>query len=175
MEENVKGAFGPSVLRGVYLGVALILFSLILYLLGIDRESPVQYVSYLILIVGLAWSIFAFRNKDLGGFCTYGKAFSAGFYTALIASLLTGIYTFINVTAIDPGMIGEILLRAEEGMLASNPNMTDDQLEIALSWTEMMTTPIMMSVFNFIGNLLVSTILSLIIAIFAKRENNQIA
>lgn len=171
----MKGAFGPSLLRGVYLGIALILFSLIMYLLDVDRTSPIIYISYLVLAVGLFWSIISFRDKDLGGFCSYGKAFSAGFYTALIASLIAGIYTFIYAQVIDPGLAGEILLEAEEKMLLQNPDMADEQIEMALSITEMMTSPIMMAVWSFVGNLVVSTAFSLIISIFAKRENDQIA
>ncbi len=175
MDEKLKGAFGPSVLRGIYVGVALILFSLILYLTDVDRQSWIMYISYVIMALGLFWSIIEFRNKDLGGFCSYGKAFSAGFYTGLIASFIAAIYTFIYATSIDPGFAQEILLEAEENILATNPDMPDDQLEMALSMTEMMTSPIMMAVWGFVGNLFTSTILSLIIAIFAKRENNQVA
>lgn len=171
----MKSAFGPSLIRGVYLGIALILFSLIIYLLGVDRTSPIVYLSYLVLAIGLFWSVVSFRDKDLGGYCSYGKAFSAGFYTGLIASLLAGIYTFVYAQVIDPGLAGEILLEAEEKMLMQNPDMPDEQIEMALSMTEMMTTPIMMAVWGFVGNLVVSTVFSLIISIFAKRENNQIA
>ncbi len=170
-----KSAFGPSLISGIYLGVALILFSLIMFLLDIDRESPIMYISYIVLAVGLFWSVISFRNKHLGGFIEYKTAFGAGFYTGLFASILAAIFTYIYVTAIDPGLIDEILIQAEEQMLEQNPNMTDEQIEQGLAMTETFTSPVMISVWAFLGNLVISTILSLIIAIFAKRENKEIA
>ena len=174
MEEK-KSAFGPSVISGIYLGIALIVFSLITFLLDVDMESPITYISYVILAIGLYWAIITFRDKHSGGFIDYKGAFGAGFYTGLFASFLLGIFTYIYVQYIDTGLVQEILIKAEEGMLEQNPNMSDEQIDQALSMTEMFTSPIMMGVWGFVGNLFVSTILSLIIAIFAKRENKEIA
>jgi len=60
-------------------------------------------------------------------------------------------------------------------MLEGNPNISDEQLEQALSMTEKFTSPVMITVFAFLANVIFATILSLIIAIFAKRENNAAA
>ena len=60
-------------------------------------------------------------------------------------------------------------------MLEQNPNMSNEQLDQALAMTETFTSPLMMGIMGFIMNLVVSTIFSLIIAIFAKRETKQVA
>jgi len=60
-------------------------------------------------------------------------------------------------------------------MLEQNPDMSNEQIDQALSWTEMFTTPIMMGVMSLIANVFLSAIFSLLIAIFAKRENQNIA
>lgn len=169
-----KSAFGPSILPGIYLGVSLVLFSLITFLLDVDIQSPIKYVSWLILAAGLFWAIISFRDKQMGGFIDYKGAFSSGFYTGLIASIIAGLFMFVYVQYIDPGIIDQILLETE-ATLEQNPNMSDEQIEQALEMTESFTSPILMSVFGFLGNLVASTVLSLIIAIFAKRENKEIA
>lgn len=170
-----KSAFGPSAVSGVYVGAALIVFSLITFLLDVDFESPIKYISYLILALGLFWAVISYRDKHMGGTIDFKGAFTAGFYTALIAALIGGIFTFVYVEYIDTGIVEQILVKAEEDMLERSPNMSDEQLEQALDMTETFTSPILMSVFSFIGNLVVSIIFSLIIAIFAKRENKEIA
>ncbi|MFK5857331.1 MAG: DUF4199 domain-containing protein [Bacteroidota bacterium] len=175
MEEKMKSAFMPSLMPGIYLGFALIIYTLILFVLDIDMESPAKYVSYVLMAVGLYLSIVSFRDKHLDGFISYGKAFSAGFYTGLFASLLGAIFTLFYVQYIDTELIANILIVAEEGMLEQNPDMSNEQLDQALSMTEMFTSPIMLGVISFIANLLLSAVLSLIIAIFAKRENQNIA
>lgn len=174
MEEK-KSAFMPSLMPGIYLGFVLIIFSLLLFVLDVDMESPIKYLSYVIMALGLFWAVVSYRDKQMEGYIEYGTAFSAGFYTGLFAAVLSGIFTFIYVQYIDTGLIDEILLKAEEAMLEQNPDISDEQLDQALSMTEMFTSPIMMGILGFVGNLLGSTILSLIIAIFAKRENKQVA
>ncbi len=171
----MKSAFMPSLMPGIYLGFALIMYTLVLFILDVDMESPLKYGSYAIMAIGLYMSIIAFRDKQLDGFISYGKAFSAGFYTGLFASVIASIFTIIYVQYIDTELIANILLVAEESMLEANPDMSNEQIDQALSMTEMFTSPIMMGVMGFIANLILSAILSLIIAIFAKRENNNIA
>lgn len=175
MEEKQKSAFMPSLMPGIYLGFVLIIYSLLMFILDVEHESYINYFSYVILAAGLFWSVVSYRDKQLGGYIEYGKAFSAGFYTGLFASALAGIFLYIYVQYIDPGIIEEILIKAEESMLEQNPDISNEQLEQALSWTETFTSPVMMGVMGFIMNLIVSAIFSLIIAIFAKRENKQVA
>ena len=169
-----KSAFGPSAISGVYLAVALIVFSLLTFLLDVEYDSPIKYISYAILAIGLYLTIVSYRDKHMGGFISYKGAFTSGFYTALIASLITGLFTFIYVEYIDTTLVEQILITTEETMLESNPDMSDEQIEQALSYTEMFTSPVVMSIFGFLGNLVVSIILSLIISIFAKRENKEV-
>ena len=171
----MKSAFMPSLMPGIYLGFALIMYTLVLFILDVDMESPLKYGSYVIMAIGLYLSIVAFRDKQLDGFISYGKAFSSGFYTGLFASVIASVFTIIYVQYIDTELIANILLIAEESMLEANPDMSNEQIDQALSMTEMFTSPIMMGVMGFIANLILSAILSLIIAIFAKQENNNIA
>lgn len=171
MEENNKSAVMPSLTYGIYLGFALIIFSLILFLLEVEFDSKLTWISYLIMAAGLFWAMISFRDKHNGGFASYGKAFGTGFWTGLFAAIVSAIFTYFYVIYIDAGLIDQILLQAEEAILETNPNMSDEQLEQALSMTEMFTSPVMMTVWAFVGNLVGATLLSLIIAIFAKRED----
>lgn len=168
--ENQKSAFKPSLTYGLLLGIALIVYSLIMYLLDIDLESKIQWIAYLIIAGGLYWAMTSFKDKLSGGFITYGKAFGVGFWTGLFAAVVSGIFTYIYVTMIDPGMIEEILLNAEDKILESNPNIGDEELEMALSYTEKFTSPVMIAILGFLSSAFFATILSLIIAIFVKRE-----
>ena len=175
MEENNKSVIMPSLMYGVYLGLTLIVYSLLLFLFDVDSESWLKWISYVIMAAGIFWAMISIRDKQLGGFMSYGKAFGSGFWTVLFASVITAIFTYFYVIYIDTGMIDEILLKAEESMLEGNPNMSDEQLDQALAMTEKFTSPVMISVWAFIANVIFGTILSLIIAIFAKRENTGAA
>ena len=70
-------------------------------------------------------------------------------------------------------MIIEIVNNAEENILKRSPNISDAELEMALKYTANFTTPVMMAVWAFVANVIVSVILSLIVSIFIKRDNVQ--
>lgn len=173
MENKNQSTFMAAFTPAILIAVILIVFSLLMYLLDFEYDSSVNYISYVFLAVGLWWAITSYRNKQEGGFISYGKAFSMGFFVGLIASVLVSVYFYIYVQYINPGLIEEILLNAEDEMLTANPDMSDEQIDQALGMVEMFTSPLMMTVMGFIMNLIASTVLSLIIAIFAKREKTE--
>lgn len=171
MDDQKKSSFQASFMPGVFLGIALVIFSLVMYLLGVDMQSGWQYLSLIIMVIGLYWSMITNRDRNLQGNMSYGQAFGTGFWTGLIATIIGAIFTYVYVVYIDPGFADQILANAEEKMLEQNPNMSDEQLDMALSMTEKFTSPIMIALWGFVANVIFATILSLIIAIFAKREN----
>ena len=175
MEENQKSPFQFAIMPGIYLGIVLIVVSLVFFLLDVAYDSPIMYLSYLVMAAGLFYAMITYRDKSLGGLISYGTAFGVGFWTLLIATILGTIYGYFYVTMIHPGLAEEILINSEEAILDSNPNMSDEQLEQALSFTEMFTTPIMMTVWGLVGNLFFGTIITLLIAIFVKREDKSLA
>lgn len=175
MEEKQNSAFMSSLTSGFILAIVLIAFSLLMYFLDVDRESKIMWLSYLILAAGLYWSVISYRKKIPGEFLTYGQAFVSGFLTGLFASAIMAIFTYVYIQYIDTTLIDKILAKAEETIINRQPDISDEDLDTALSMTRRFTSPVMMSVFSFIGNVILSTLFSLIIAIFAKREDNRLA
>lgn len=170
MENQKKSLFQPSVMPGIFLGIAFIIFSLVLFLLDINMQSGWNYLSLILMVIGLYWSMITVRDKTLGGFISYKQAFIVGFWTGLIATIISIIFTYVQVTVIDPGFAQELLDKAIEQALERNPDMSDAELEQTESITKIFTSPTMITVWGFIGSLFFTALLSLIIAIFAKRE-----
>lgn len=174
MEETTQ-IQGPSVksvgLRyGVILGVVSILFFLILVLSGLDMNSPVRWVGIPIniVIIVLAHNYF----KDRGdGFMSYGQGMGITFWLGLIGSAISSIFTYIYLKFIDQSMIGMIRDQQLEAM--EQQGMSDEQIEQAMQYTEMFTSPEMMLVFGFIGGILMLIICGLIVTIFTQKKNPQ--
>jgi len=173
MDEQKTSNVNVSLINGLYLGAALIVYSLILFLLGLPRDNWLQYLSYLLMIVGVVLAIKQWRDKYNNGFLSYGQAFSNGFLTLLFAGILTSIYIFLFFQFIAPGEVAKMAEMAEEKMLEQNPNITDDELAIAMKWTTMMMKPWLMALWGLLGTAIVGLIISSIVAIFMKKEDNQ--
>ena len=174
MEEKPRSATMHAIYYGLITGAAMIVFSLILYITDLHMNRTLGYISFLILIGGMIWGTLEFRKQSPNGFLTYGKAFSTCFLIALFAAILSALYTFVFAEFINPNFTQEILDKAREGMMNSDRPMTDEQMEQAMAWTERFTTPVMMAIWGFITTLIISAVLSLVAAIFLKKEDKSL-
>ena len=175
MEENNNSAFMPSLVSGLMLGVLLVIYSLVLYLFDFNENVWLAAVSYLITGAFLFFAITSFRDNKQNGFLTFGKGVGLGTLIGFFASLILALFTYIYISYIDPGVIEESMIRAEESILQSQPNISDDDLDKAMEMVEIFTSPGMMAVMGIIWYTMVSVVLSLLISIFAKREDINIA
>ncbi len=168
--EQKKSSIGKfSLSYGLIVGVLLILWSLIMHIFDIDRESYISFISYLILLGGIIWGSKIYRDNYSGGFITYGKSFSVGFLVGLFGSILASIFFFIFLKYIDPSAIAAILEKAEEEILKSNPDISDEQLEKIYPFIIALTHFI-----YFISNVGAAAIISLIASIFIKKEQKLV-
>jgi hypothetical protein len=174
MEEKPRSASMHAVNFGLLTGGAMIVYSLILYIANLYMNRPLGYVSFLILVGGMVWGTLVFRKQSLNGFMSYGKAFSTCFMIAIFAAILSAVYTYIFATFLHPGFSQEILEKSREELMNSGRQMTDEQIEQALSWTEKFTTPVMLAIWGLISTAVISAIISLIAAIFLKKEDKSL-
>jgi len=169
-----KSIFSSSLVAGVLVSVALIIFRLVLFLLDVDKESYIQFGYYIVFALGLAWATYSVRNSKLDGFATYGRAFMIGLYASISIAVIMAVYTYVYMKYIDPSFVDNLLVNAEDKMIETNPDMSEDDLNKALEMTKIFMQPGLMSVFSIFGSIITGALLSIIIAIFAKREQVSI-
>lgn len=168
MEDKNPSLGRITFIYGLLLALAMIVFSLILFILDLDQNKYIQFISYVILLVGIIWSQIHFRDKYSGGFLNYGRSFSVGFLTALFAAIVMSIYAYVYFAYIDPGALQDAMIRAEEEMLSRG--LEDMEVEQALIWAEKMQKPWIYAMWALLGNVLIGVIMALITAVFTKRE-----
>lgn len=178
MEQNIAVKKKVSVVRnainyGVLLGIVLIIADLLFYMLNVSRESIFRYLNLILILVGLIMGILNYRNQINEGLISYEKSLGSGVLIGFFASVIVAIYMVIFLKFIDPGMIDEMLRKAEEKMLDQNPSMLDEDLEAAMKYTKIFRSPVWMSIWSIIGSTFVSFIASLIISIFTRKKDNS--
>lgn len=165
---NKPSLFKASLNYGLMLGGALVLYSLLLYVLGMTGNQTLGYVSFVIYIILMILGIKEYRDKMSGGFISYGNSFVIGFLIALIGGLISAIFSFILFKFIDPALLQTTLDKARQSM--EDKAMTEEQIEMAMKWTQSMMSPIGMLISSFIGSAIFGAIISLIVSIFMKKE-----
>lgn len=167
MEEKPVSLMKSSLIYGIYLGIVSILLSVVLYVMGYTFEQWVQYTGYVVLTVGIIWAQVAFK-KALGGEMTYGQALGVGTMTVVFSSVLSGIYTYLLYTVIDPSLLDQLRIFTEQQMLERG--VSEEQLDATIAITSKLQSPPIMAVMAVIGGGFLGLIISLITGIFTKKN-----
>ncbi len=128
-----KGSVWQATLNsGLILGLALVIYTLLLYFFDQTLNKTLGYVSILIIIIGLILGIKSFRDDFRGGVMSYGQGIGAGTIIGLYAGIIMAIFTFLLYKVIDPDLIGKLLTFTEETYLESGrmpEEMIDQMME----------------------------------------------
>ena len=171
MENNNKKSLVKSTMNyGAMLGLALIIYSLLLWMFDATTNQSLGYVSFVITIAGIILATRAYRDQEQGGYISYGRALGVGTLTALWAGIITSFFTYLLYTVIDPGLIDKTYAVMEQAYY--DAGMSDDQIEMAMNMATRFTNPLMMSVLGFLSSVFMGFIFSLITSIFLKREGD---
>ncbi len=173
MENNNYPVTRHSFMYGVYISALLIIVSLVVFVLELYAETWVAYVNYAILLGGVIISSLHYRNNRMGGFVTYGQSFSAGFMAGLYAAIIAGIFTFIFMSFMGDDYTAILLQKAEERMLEKRPDMSDEEYDMAMKFTENMMKPWWMAFMGLLNYVFFSLVFSLIASIFIKRPKPE--
>ncbi len=171
MEENKQPALIKSTMNyGAMLGLALVIYTILLWMMDALARTGLASVSYIIMIAGIVFATKTFRDQEQGGFITYSRALGVGTLTCVFAGVITAFFTYLLYTVIDPGLIDKTYATMEQAYY--DAGMTDSQIEMAMSMAKRFTNPVMMSVLGFLGSAFMGFIFSLITSIFLKKEED---
>ena len=163
---------------GAVYGVIMILLFVIVYALGINpaenraiglSQSVLSNLILPLLFIYLGCESF---KKGNNGFASFVECLKVGVSITFVAGLIFAVFNLI-FNLIFPEYADEMLKSQRQIMLTQNPNMTSDQVEMALSITKkamspVFAFPIILVTFSFFG-----LIYSLIIGLIVKKENPQ--
>lgn len=163
--------WSTAMVYGLYIGVILMLYSVILYVSGQTQNKTLGYLSFLLYGGSIVVAQIYYRNRELDGIITYSQALGFGVAIMLFSGIVTALYTIILYSFIDPSLIDQMKTMQEEAMMQKG--MSEDQIEAAMSIASKMMTPAWMSIMGLIGSVLIGTIISLVSSTFVKKLPNE--
>ena len=168
MEETKNDLLKHSATYSAIIGFALIIYSVLLYILNLTMSKSLGYLSFLIIIGGLYVGIKNFRDNNPDKAISYGRAVGVGVLICVFFGFLASVFTYLQFRFIDPGLVDKMIEIAEEKMLEKG--LPEDMIEMQITGMSKMFTPGIMAIFGFFSNLFWGTIISLILAAILKRE-----
>jgi hypothetical protein len=171
MENQKNLLFKHAMNYGLIMGVALVILSLITYLAGaVKAPTWVSFINYAIMIGIIIWGTMKYRDEVLSGAISYGNALGFGVLISLFAGIIVAVFTYIQITLIDPDFISKMLAIVEEELVKRG--MPDEQIEMAVEMQKKFMTPLIMTVSSLLGMVVMGFIFSLITSIFLKKEKS---
>ena len=173
--DDLNKILSSSVKKGFILGIAFILFTTITYISDIHLFSISTGIAAFIIVFGgeIVYSIISakrYRN-ELGGKITYLQVATYIFSLMLVASIINAIFNYALYNLIDPDYLNMQVEYFAEDMADF---ISGDQLEETLAKMDEKVVEM-----KEIGGMLlqsgtVSIVMSLILALFIKKDINDI-
>jgi len=174
MEEKQKSIAANALQFGLFAGGAMIVYFLVLYIFNQHLNRNLSSLGFIFLIAAMAYGTFQYRQQYMNNFMSYGKAVTSCFLIGVFAIALSSVFNFIFYNYIDPGVVQQMLDMAREKMLEKAPNMSDQQMETALSMQAKFMSPVALTFFGLFFGAIISLLVSLLVAIFLKKEDKSI-
>ena len=145
----------------------VIAYSLGIYLAGVTNTA-FNYLSYVFFIAILVFAVKNWRDKEKGGFLTYGQAMGYETWFAVYYSISMAIWTYVFMAYIAPGLMDSEMLKQE--MLMEQRGMPPEQVEMAMKYARMFSTPPVIACIALFGGMFFLTIINLIVAAVVKKD-----
>lgn len=156
---------------GIIIGVILLLIVAAMYATGMLQEGVQwpMYIYYGLYPFLIGYTVHAYRKAN-GGFLSLGQALKVGVTAAVIGGIIYAIYNIIFVKFIDPGLTEQIMDMTREKMFEQNPDMTEEQADVAMGFVEKFSDPFIGGAFFIVLSAFFGFIYSLISGLIFKRE-----
>lgn len=160
---------------GAVLGIILVGFALLFFLLQIDSGTSIlpSIVNNLVIIGFLIFSILKYRNTENEGFISYGESLKLGTTITFFSSIILAFYSYLYIYYLHPEASNEILNAAQDAMLENNPDISDKDLDLALQMMRNFLQPHWIMISGILGGTFMGFLYSLIISVFVRKNNPE--
>ena len=158
---------------GAVLGSLMVALALLMYVFGIDeKESFIPSIlNNGVTILFISYAIVQYRDNHENGYISYQKSLKLGTTVAFFSSIILAFYTFLFITYINPDALSEINKTTEQAILQSDPEISDEELDLALSITAKFMQPHWLMIMGTLGGTFMGFVYSAIISIFIKNPD----
>ena len=173
MEEKVKAPFWkPALIYGAIMGLVSIFLSLVFYFIGMATERWTNWVTIIVGIIVLVYLMLHYRRVHLGGYATFGQIFLMVLVSAgIISTIIGALYSYVLFTFIDPGLVDQIKIAAEEQIM-NNPRIPESMYDDILERMEKRMNVGYMVRMALIFGPIINALIGLIVAAFIKKEKD---
>lgn len=178
MEVTTGSKLGAAKQLGIIFGIIMVLEMVIMYVANINPVATpsagviMNTFNYLILPVALIVMACKSYKKNNEGFISFGECIKTGVLLCVIAAVIAAVGMVVFNIAF-PEYQQEVLDMTRTAILEQNPEMPEEQLEMAMSMSEKFMQPAFAIPITILMYAFIGLIYSLIIGAIVKRDRPQ--
>ena len=177
--ENTTSPAKSGLIYGLFFGVIMILEFVVGYVMNIDPQTNQGYgIAINVLNFLLLPSVFIYlgcnnyKTNSNSGFITFGECLKIGVTICVIAGLISALFSSV-FGMIFPEYFEEMYRKVSRMMMEKNPQMTTEQLDMAISMMKKFSNPAIAIPVSVVMYAFIGLIYSLIIGAIVKKDPNQ--
>lgn len=152
-------------------GIALIIYTTLLYTLNQMGNSGLAVLIYAIVAGGLFMGIREYRTLN-GNYLAIGEGVGLGTLLAAVAGILSSAYNILYTTLIDPS-VKEQVANQVRAKMEEQGNLTDEQIDQAMDMIQKTQGPGLQFLLGVLGSIVIGAFLSLIISAILRRKKEN--
>ncbi len=170
MSINKRLMWKTASTHGLYVGLVLIGFALLVWIADLQPSALLRYMNWAIVFGSVYFSMKTWRDQFMNGYIRYSQALGYGIVVMLFASGVFAFYNVLYMNILDPESIQRSIDILEESYYELG--WSEERIEMALELAEGMQTPVFQAVSTIFGTTFLGLLVSLIVAIFIRKEGD---
>ena len=156
---------------GLLVGIISVVLGVVLYVTNshLTPHWGFAVLTYALFILFVVWGIKAFKS-DNGGFLGLGEAIKVGIGIALVAGLISSLWTVLLSEVIEPDYSEQMAVVQRDAMIEQNLNMTQEQMDAAMEFMEPFQSPLITIPIFLVGYIFFGLIVSLIAGLVMRQK-----
>lgn len=134
MEQTAPSSAKIAIKWSLIYTLIAIVVTYIIEIAKLDINSPVKYLTYIVLLAFLFLAQKEHKDK-LGGYIKFNEAFVTGLLYGVFAGVLTGIFVYIYLTFLSPEIFTQTIEQQREALVAKG-NLSSDQIDQGIDFAK---------------------------------------
>ncbi len=158
--------------NGLFLGIASVLISVAVYVSGnsFNQHWSVGVFTFALNVFFIALAIKQFKTAN-EGFLSLSESFKIGLGVAVIAGLISGIYTYIFLNFVEPDFFVQMQAHMEQQWMKQG--LSDQDIENAKAIMQKTSGPFATIAFSIIATIFFGFIISLVTGLIMKQKREE--
>lgn len=156
---------------GLLLGIILIVIGVIMYVTNYHLQPHWSFtvLTFAAFIAVVTYGIKAFKTEN-GGFLSLGEAIKVAVGIGLIAAILSGVWTILLATVIEPDYMVQMADMQREQMMDRFPEMTNAQIDSAMEMGASFRSPWIAFASGLVMYMFFGLIIGLVVGLIMRQK-----